>query len=153
MFLEVNRPYNTFWSNFSGPWKLPEIVRFSLIEPLYLEFETYKFWLYFTTLFSVPIKVLVSTNTKDTKHKSVNSCVCTKHKHGFVFCGFCDKTEWQSLCFVFWEVVFCVKMIKNRCDFGFFILVFCVRHKHKTSFWCKFWILTSYLSRKPFASC
>ena len=38
-------------------------------------------------------KVLVSTNTKDTKHKSVNSCVCTKHKHGFVFCGFCDKTE------------------------------------------------------------
>ena len=41
----------------------------------------------------VGIKVLVSTNTKDTKHKSVNSCVCAKHKHGFVFCGFCDKTE------------------------------------------------------------
>ena len=37
---------------------------------------------------SMSTKALVSTNTNDTKHKSVHSCVCTKHKYGtkiFVF--------------------------------------------------------------------
>ena len=62
--------------------------------------------------------------------------------------------NWMTI-FVFCVLRSCVLCENDRKSLWFwvFLLVFCVRHKHKTSFWCKFRVLTSYLSRKPFASC
>ena len=89
-------------------------------------------------------KVLVSTNTKHTKHKSVHSCVCTKHKHGFVFCGFCDKTEHDNLCVLcFEQLCFVWKWSKIDVLLGFFDLCFVFDTNTKPGFDAnfEFWLL------------
>ena len=75
-------------------------------------------------------KALICTNTKDTKHNSDHSCVCTKHKYGFVSCSFVEQ-KGTKIFVLLWV----------------FRVVFGVRYKHKTGFWLDFLVLTSLMSR------
>ena len=69
------------------------------------------------------------------------------------------KTQKCSLlCLYKTQIWFCAlwfcgtKMNENPCVFVFFRVVFGVRYKHKTSFWLEFRVLTTQMSRNPFAS-